>query len=215
MRNALIRSGLVAVLALGGPAAAGADVIHLTNGSQLRVEAWRDAGDAVEVAIGGGLMRISKRDIRKIDGKASRYDLPMYSTGSTGQTGAPAESEAASAASAAAGSPGTPGTIPSEVTAMQDLLAEGQALFGQGALTSGEKAVGFRRLAERWQALSVPERLRASHARASQAFQAAVEAYQADSQNPGDPTARVSGRVEAARAELSRAQQEVQGRSGS
>jgi hypothetical protein len=214
MRNALIRSGLVAVLALGGPVAAGADVIHLTNGSQLRVEAWRDAGDAVEVAVGGGLMRISKRDIRKIDGKASRYDLPMHSAGSAGQAGAPAESEAAPAASAA-GSPGAPGTVPPEVTAMQDLLAEGQALFGQGALTSGEKAVGFRRLAERWQALSVPERLRASHARASQALQAAVEAYQADSQNPGDPTARVSGRVEAARAELSRAQQEVQGRSGS
>jgi hypothetical protein len=211
MRNALIRIGLVTGLALGGPVAAGADVIHLTNGSQLRVEAWRDAGDAVEVAIGGGLMRISKRDIRKIDGKARRGDLPMYSTSTTGQAGAPAAGEAAPAASAAAG---PPGAIPPEITAMQDLLAEGQALFGQGALTSGEKAVGFRRLAERWQALSVPERLRAPHARASQAFQAAVEAYQADSQNPGDPTARVSGRVEAARGELSRAQQEVRGGSG-
>jgi hypothetical protein len=204
MRNALIRGGLAAVLALGGPAAAGADVIHLTNGSQLNVEAWRDAGDSVEIAAGGGLMRISKREIRKIDGKPTRGDLPMYSTG----TASPGATETAAAGGAAGAAPGPASPM------MQELLAEGQALFAQGALTSAEKAVGFRRLAERWQALTVPERLRSAHARAAQAFQSAFEAYQADSQNPGDPTARVPGRIEAARSELATALQELRTQSG-
>lgn len=208
MGNALIRSGLVAVLVLGGTAAAAADVvIHLTNGSQLRAEAWRDAGDAVEVAVSGGLMRIFKSDIRKIDGKASRGDLAMRAPTPPAPASGPAEGGAAPA--------GAPAATPPEVTAMQDMLAEGQALFGQGALTSAEKAIGFRRLAERWQGLSVPERLRGPHARVVQALQAAVEAYQADSQNPGDPTARVAARVEAARNELSQAQQAVRSGPGS
>jgi hypothetical protein len=208
MGHALIRSGLIAVLALGTVGAAAADVIHLTNGSELRVEAWRDVGDAVEVAVGGGLMRISKSDIRKIDGKARRGDLYLRSNPTTAAVSTPAEGQGAGASGSGAGAPPDSGVSP-EVAAMQDLVAEGQALFGQGALTSAEKAAGFRRLAERLQSVSPPDRLRGSHARAGQAFQAAIAAYQAESQNPGDPTTRLSSRLEAARGELGQVQQEI------
>src|SRR5262249_58766217 len=74
--------GLAAVVALTAVAAAApalSDTIYLTNGNTIQVDAWRDVGDAVEFSRGGGILRILKSDIRRIEGTNQSKDLRMYS----------------------------------------------------------------------------------------------------------------------------------------
>ena len=189
--------GLALLAALGWPGAVDADVIHLVNGSQLEVEAWRDAGDAIEFATGGGIVRISKSEVRKIDGKPTRGDLKMYSSGVGG------------AGASAAGGQGEPLDRAAAVKQMVDLLKEGEALFTQPALTPTEKAAGFRRLGERWRELEVPDPLRGAFTRGQQALQIAFEAFTADSQSPGGADPAVRDRMEKAKAEIQGAQEDV------
>ena len=56
------------VAALAGAPAARADVIFLVNGNTIQVEAWRDRGDAIEIARGGGIIQIPKTEISRIEG---------------------------------------------------------------------------------------------------------------------------------------------------
>lgn len=181
--------GLALAAALAAPAALCADVIHLKNGNQLQVEGWRDAGDSIEFMMGGGIVRISKAEIQKIDGKPTRGDLRMYSSGVSAAIGPMDEKTA--------------------VTQMADLLKQGEALFGQTALLPPEKAGAFRRLAEQWRGFEVPEPLRATHARGEAAFQMAVEAFSADEEAP-----ETKERVEKAKTELAAVQDEVKKRGG-
>jgi len=54
-----LRWVVTGLLTAGGTWSAGlasADVIHLVNGAAIEVEAWRDVGDAVEFARGGGIV---------------------------------------------------------------------------------------------------------------------------------------------------------------
>jgi hypothetical protein len=195
MRTVL--SGLVLGAALGWPGLLAADVIHLNNGSRLEVEAWRDAGDAIEFASGGGVVRIAKSEVRRIEGKASRGHFRMYSSGVAG--GSPGDSS------------GPTGALEKVAAAkrMAELLREGEALFNQGALTSNEKASAFRRLGERWREFEVPEPLREAYTRGQNAFQRAAEAFSIESQSPGDGSPEVRARLDGARAEIQGAQDDV------
>lgn len=174
-------------IALFSSSPAAADVIHLTNGNRIEVEAWRDAGDAVEFASGGGIVRISKGDVLRIDGRPTQGDLRMYS--------APPSAAAAAVLGDA-----------EAVQQMGDLLQQGEGLFAQSVLSAEEKANAFRRLSDRWRALSVPERLREVHGKGQQAIQLAEEAFAAEAQGAA-PDARE--RVEAARKEVEGARAEV------
>jgi hypothetical protein len=190
-----ILRGFVLVAALGWSGLATADVIHLQNGSHLEVDAWRDAGDAIEFASGGGVVRIAKSEVRKIDGKAHRGEFKMYSSGTAsageaaGPTGGPEKSAA--------------------TKRMADLLREGDALFAPSALTANEKAGAFRRLGERWREFEVPETLREAHARGQQALQLASEAFAAEGATPGDPSPEARRRLLQAQSQLRGAQEEV------
>lgn len=179
VRAGAVLTGVVVLVSAGQAAA---DVIHLTNGRQIEVEAWRDAGDAVEFASGGGIVRIFKGEIRRIEGRAARGDLRMYSAPPSAAAPVREESEA--------------------LRQMGDLLQQGEGLFAQAVLSAEEKASAFRRLGERWRALSVPERWREAHARGQQAIQLAEDAYTAEAQGTA-PDARE--RVEAARKEMEEA----------
>jgi len=181
--------GLALVAALAAPAALYADVIHLKNGNQLQVEGWRDAGDSIEFMMGGGIVRISKAEVQKIDGRPARGDFRMYSSGVSASLG-PIDEKTA-------------------VTQMADLLKQGEALFGQTVLLPPEKAGAFRRLAEQWRGFEVPEPLRPTHARGEAALQMAVEAFSADEEAP-----ETKERVEKAKAELAAVQDEVKKRGG-
>lgn len=64
-RTALL--GLLWVVGLGLPGLALADVIHLKNGNSITVRAWRDLGDAIEFARYGGVVRIRKEEILRIE----------------------------------------------------------------------------------------------------------------------------------------------------
>ncbi len=186
--------GLALLAALGWPGAVDADVIHLVNGSQLEVEAWRDVGDAIEFTSGGGIVRISKSEVRKIDGKPTRGDLKMYSSGVSGS---------------ATGGQSGPLDQAAAVKQMADLLKEGEALFTQPALTPTEKASAFRRLGERWRELEVPDPLRGAYTRGQQALQLAFEAFTADSHSPGEANPDVRARVEKAKAAIQGTQEDV------
>lgn len=181
-----MRSTWIAVIALavGLPAIATADVIHLKNGSRLQVEGWRDAGDAIEFMMGGGIIRISKAEVQKIDGKPTRGDFKMYSSGVSTAAG-PVDEKAA-------------------VGQMADLLKQGEALFGQTVLSSSEKAGAFRRLGEQWRGFEVPAPLRSAHTRGDAAIQMAVEAFSAEEDAPD-----AKDRVEKAKTELAAVQDEV------
>ena len=76
MRGLRITLAFAMVVGLAG--AVCADVIHLKNGNRLEVEAWKDAGDVIEFAMGGGVIRIAKAEIQKIEGKPIRGDFRMY-----------------------------------------------------------------------------------------------------------------------------------------
>jgi hypothetical protein len=176
--------GLAVAGWLAFPAAGLADVIHLKNGNHLQVEGWRDAGDAIEFMMGGGIVRIPKAEVQKVDGKPSRGDFKMYSSGVSASV-APVDEKAA-------------------VTQMADVLKQGEALFGQTVLSGGEKAGAFRRLADQWRGFGVPETLRPIHARGEAAIQMAADAFAADETAPD-----TKERVDKARAELGTVQDEV------
>jgi hypothetical protein len=194
MRDRVILVGLLLTTALGWPGTLDADVIHLANGSQLTVEAWREAGDAIEFLSGGGIVQIPKSEVRKIDGKPSRGFFQMRSSGpeAAGAAATGAELDRAAA-----------------VKQMGELLREADTLFTQTALTSTEKASGFRRLSERWRGFDVPEPLRAAHTRGQQAIQLALDAFTTDSLNPGTADPTVRSRLERARTEIQGAQEDV------
>jgi len=182
MRGLRITLALATVVGLAG--ALHADVIHLKNGNRLEVEGWKDAGDAIEFTMGGGIIRIAKAEIQKVEGKPIRGDFRMYSSG---------------VSTAAATGPVSQATA---LTQMGDLLQQGAALFGQTVLSSDEKVGAFRRLTEQWRALDVPEPARPAHARGETALQMAVAAFGADE-------AEQKTRADRARAELSSVQEDV------
>ena len=183
VRNALGALTLAAGLLL--PELLHADVIHLKNGNKLEVEGWKDTGDAIEFMMGGGIIRISKAEVQKIDGKPTRGDFRMYSSGVS--TSATAAVDRATA-----------------VSQMADLLKQGEALFGQAVLSASEKADAFRRLGEKWREFEVPEALRDAHTKGGAAIQMAAEAFSADETAPD-----AKERVEKAKAEVTAAQDEV------
>src|SRR5215467_10847255 len=160
--------GLAVAVALGAALAvasvARADVIHLTNGNTIQVDAWKDVGDAVEFARGGGIIRIAKKDITKIEGTSQSKDLRMYS--------APASASAVP----------TGNNTSAAIREMAAVLKEGEALFGQSSLDSQTKASAFRRLGERWRALEVPGDLLDLYGRAGRALQMSADAFDDDSQ---------------------------------
>jgi hypothetical protein len=186
--GAAVAAGL---LVLGAGSVAPADVIHLTNGNVIQVDAWRDAGDAVEFTRGGGVVRILKSDIQRIEGNTRSNDLRMHS--------APAAAGSTAARGAA--------TAPAAAREMAQLLREGEALFTQTVLDAPAKATAFRRLIEKWRGLEVPEPLRDAHDRAERALQESAEAFTADAEGTA-PDAKE--RVEAARRNFTEAQAEVE-----
>jgi hypothetical protein len=186
--GAAVAAGLL-VLVTGS--VAGADVIHLTNGSVIQVDAWRDAGDAIEFTRGGGLVRVLKSDVQRIEGRSRSNDLRMYS--------APASAESTVARSST--------TAPAAAREMSQLLREGEALFTQTVLDAPAKAGAFRRLVEKWRGLEVPEPLRDAHGRAERALQESAEAFTADAEGT-EPDAKE--RVEAARKNFAEAQAEIE-----
>jgi len=185
-------TAIMAVLgAAAAPMAASADVIHLRSGTTIEVDAWRDVGDAVEFTRFGGIVRIAKSDIARIEGQSVRQDLRMYS--------AP-ESLSGSALRAAADREGA-------LRDMTDLLKQGQDLFGQSALSARSKADAFRRLGAKWKELDAPTPLREALARGQDAFQIAAEAYTAEDEGTA-PNAKE--RVEAAQKAVREAQELLQ-----
>jgi hypothetical protein len=179
--------GLVAAVVALVPAAR-ADTIHLANGNTIQVDAWRDAGDAVEFARGGGIVRILKTDISRIEGTNRSTDLRMYS--------APASATAAP-------------TATSSTTAareMSQMLKEGEALFSQTVLEAQAKVSAFRRLTAKWRALEVPSDLLDLHGRAARAIEMSAEAFEAEVEGTA-PDAKE--RIEAARKVFTEVQAEV------
>jgi hypothetical protein len=177
----------VVLVALLATEPAGADTIRLKNGSTLQVEGWRDVGEAIEFAFGGGIVRIRKDEIERVEGRPTTGDLLMYS--------APPSAGAA---------PG--GDRTALVKQMADLLKQGEGLAAQTVLAAAEKASALRRLEEVWKALQVPDALREVHVRGQQALQLLAEAYAADSAGTSPDTRE---RVEKAKAEMQAAQDEV------
>jgi|RhiMetdeSRZDD1v2_1073273.scaffolds.fasta_scaffold124927_2 hypothetical protein len=182
MRGLRLVLALAMVVGLAG--ALHADVIHLKNGNRLEVEAWKDAGEVIEFMMGGGIIRISKAEVQKIDGKPTRGDFRMYSSGVSTASG-PVDEKAA-------------------VGQMADLLKQGEALFGQTVLSPSEKAGAFRRLGEQWRGFEVPDPLRPTHGRGDAAIQMAVEAFSAEEDAPD-----AKDRVAKAKTELAAVQDEV------
>jgi hypothetical protein len=151
------------LVAATAPAAL-ADVIHLTNGNTIQVDAWRDVGDAVEFARGGGIVRLLKSEIRRIEGTAQSRDLRMYS--------APASATVVSTASSSSAA----------AREMSQILKEGDALFGQTVLDAEAKASAFRRLTAKWRALEVPSTLQELHGKATRALEVSTEAFTAEAE---------------------------------
>jgi hypothetical protein len=175
---------VVAVVAL----AARADLIHLTSGGTIEVDAWRDAGDAVEFTRGGGIVRILKTEIERIDGTNRSRDLRMYS--------APASATAVA----------TVNSTSAAAREMSQVLKEGEALFIQTVLDPQAKAAAFRRLGEKWRGLQVPSGLQDLHDRAARALELSVEAFEAESEGIAPD---VKQRIEAARKVFTDVQTEV------
>jgi hypothetical protein len=175
---------VVAVVAL----AARADLIHLTSGGTIEVDTWRDAGDAVEFTRGGGIVRILKTEIERIDGTNRSRDLRMYS--------APASATAVA----------TVNSTSAAAREMSQVLKEGEALFIQTVLDAQAKAAAFRRLGEKWRGLQVPSGLQDLHDRAARALELSVEAFEAESEGIAPD---VKQRIEAARKVFTDVQTEV------
>jgi hypothetical protein len=178
--------GVSVVVSVALALSAAADTIRLRSGSTLTVDAWRDAGDAIEAAVGGGIVRIDKRDVERVEGRATRGDLQMYS--------------------APPGAAAAPSDRAEALKRMADLLKQGEGLAAQAILTAAEKAAVFKRLAEAWAGLPVPDALREAHARGQQALQLLADAYVAES---GGTAPDAKERVDKARAEIQAAQDEI------
>lgn len=178
-------AGLMLVTGLAPPPLLLADVIHLKNGSRIEVDAWRDLGDAIEFASGGGLVRISKVEVQKIDGKPTRGALRMYPSGPAG--GPVASLDRAAAA-----------------TQMLELLGRAEGLLGQEVMSADEKAGAFRRLVASWQGFEAPAEFGEAYSKGQKALQAGVDVFAAE-----DAGSEVGGRVEALRKELREAQEEI------
>ena len=182
--TSLVGVALVGVVLMTG--GVGADVVRLKSGNAIEVDAWQDAGDAIEFSAGGGIVRIPKSEVERVEGRPTRGDLPMYS--------APA-------------APAPVGLDRSAVLKqMADLLRQGEGLTAQTVLTPAEKATALRRLAEAWQGLAVPDALREVHAKGQQALQSAADAYLAEGEGTA-PDAKE--RVDRAKTEMQAAQDEV------
>jgi hypothetical protein len=183
--------GLAVVIGLGAVAAvstAHGDTIYLTNGNTIQVDAWRDTGDAVEFTRGGGIIRILKTEISRIEGTTQSRDLRMYSAPASATTVSTANSTTAAARE------------------MSQVLKEGEALFGQTVLDAKTKLAAFRKLADRWRELQVPGELLDLYGRAARALQMSVEAFEAESEGSA-PDAKE--RIAAAQKALSEVQTEV------
>jgi hypothetical protein len=176
------------LLAVAAPAAR-ADVIHLTNGGTIQVDAWRDVGDAVEFTRGGGILRILKSDISRIEGTSQSTDLRMYSAPASA-TVVPTASNASAAAKE-----------------MTQVLKEGEALFTQTVLDAEAKASAFRRLTARWRALEVPSALQELHGKATRALEVSTEAFTSEAEGTD---ADSKERIEAARKTFSEVLAEVE-----
>jgi hypothetical protein len=184
--------GFAAVVALVAVTAAApavrADIIHLTNGNAIQVDAWRGAGDAVEFARGGGIIRIPKSEIKQIEGTSQSKDLRMYS--------APASATAVPTANNSAAA----------IREMSQVLKEGEALFAQTVVDAQSTASAFRRLGEKWRALQVPGDLLDLYGRVSRALQMSTEAFEADSEGT---TPDSKERIEAAKKAFGEVKAEV------
>ncbi|MGH7263681.1 MAG: hypothetical protein ACREMB_02350 [Candidatus Rokuibacteriota bacterium] len=175
-------------VALAIPAVVAADVIRLKNGRVIEVEGWRDAGDSIEFAAGGGVVRIPKSEVDKIDGRPRQGDFRMYSSGVSAS--APVTGAAAVPADA--------------VSQMRDLLGQGDGLFDQATLSGPEKVGALRRLGERWRQLEVPDALRDAHDKGRLALQSGVDAFDIDSTEPG-----AKARIDKAREEVKAVMEEL------
>ena len=186
------RRGLATVVALAAMLVAApavrADIIYLTNGNTIQVDAWRDTGDAVEFARGGGIIRIPKTDINRIEGTSQTKDLRMYSA-PAGATVVP-----------------TANNSPAAIREMSEVLKEGETLFSQTVLDAQAKASAFRRLGEKWRALQVPGDLLDLYGRAGRALQMSAEAFEADSEGTSPDSKE---RIEAAKKAFSDVKAEV------
>jgi hypothetical protein len=186
------RRGLATVVALAAVLVAApavrADIIYLTNGNTIQVDAWRDTGDAVEFARGGGIIRIPKTDISRIEGTSQTKDLRMYSA-PAGATVVP-----------------TANNAPAAIQEMSEVLKEGETLFSQTVLDAQAKASAFRRLGEKWRALQVPGDLLDLYTRAGRALQMSAEAFEADSEGTSPDSKE---RIEAAKKAFSDVKAEV------
>jgi hypothetical protein len=184
--------GFGAVMALVTVTAAApavrADIIHLTNGNAIQVDAWRDAGDAVEFARGGGIIRIPKSEIKQIEGTSQSKDLRMYS--------APASATVVPTANNSVAA----------IREMSQVLKEGEALFAQTGVDAQSTASAFRRLGEKWRALEVPGDLLDLYGRVSRALQMSAEAFEADSEGT---TPDSKERIEAAKKAFGEVKTEV------
>jgi hypothetical protein len=178
--------GFVAAVVVA-PAAQG-DAIHLMNGNTIQVDAWRDAGDAIEFARGGGIVRILKTDIRRIEGTNQTRDLRMYS--------APASATTVS----------TTSTAPAAAREMLQVLKEGEALFSQTVLDAQAKATAFRRLTAKWRELQVPGELLDLYGRAARAIEMSAEAFEAESEGSAPDSKE---RIAAAKKAFTEVQEEV------
>ena len=181
-------AAIVALAAVAGAAPAWSDTIYLTNGNTIQVDAWRDVGDAVEFARGGGILRILKSDIRRIEGTNQSKDLRMYS--------APASATAVPTAR----------NSTAAIREMSQVLKEGEALFSQTVVDAQSTASAFRRLEQRWRALEVPSDLVDLYGRAARALQMSAEAFEADSEGT---SADSKERIEAAKKAFGEVKAEV------
>jgi len=178
----------VGLLVAAAVPAARADVIHLTNGHAIQVDAWRDVGDAVEFSRGGGIIRILKTDIRRIEGTSQSRVLRMYSAPASATVVPTATSSTAAARE------------------MSQVLKEGEALFTQTVLDAQAKASAFRRLTAKWRGLQVPSDLQDIHGRAARALQMSEEAFEAEAEGTA-PDAKE--RIETAKKVFAEVQAEV------
>ena len=188
MRGRGLAAAVGLVAAMASVPAVRADVIFLVNGNTIQVDAWRDTGDAVEFARGGGIIRILKTEISRIEGTNQTRDLRMYS--------APASATAVPTAS----------NTTAAAREMSQVLKEGEALFTQTVLDAQAKAAAFRRLNEKWRALQVPSDLQPLYDRAGRAVQMSIEAFEAESEGAA-PDAKE--RIEAAKKAFAEVQAEV------
>jgi hypothetical protein len=182
-------SALGMAIGLGGAVVAlvaRADVIHLTSGNTIQVDAWRDAGHAVEFTRGGGIVRILKTEIERIEGTNQSRDLRMYSAPASATTAPTVNSTSATARE------------------MSQVLKEGEALFIQTVLDVRAKAAAFRRLGEKWRGLQVPSGLQELHGRATRALELSAEAFEAESEGTD-----AQQRIEAARKVFTEVKTEV------